>query len=280
MNFGRNLMNIRKLNDYSQEELASLLGVSRQTLYTWEADLAYPNVVMLQKLARVLKTSVDDLIMGADIRKLPKELLPYRINKTNKGSVDIEYREVPNWFIKLEEGAEVNFALYDNGQRDYSYHLMVVGQCQIHDETGYEIMVEEYDEKQNKEATFSLVARQKDEHIAFIARISNDNGVKKIETYKDSAFLMAWGSGKDNLGQSIRHAKAEVVQLIYGETSYEAYKLVYHEEPNLIIELFVDKAYESLLWKRYKKNHASQQQIMVDGASYGFEYECITDRLR
>lgn len=182
MNFGRNLMNIRKLNDYSQEELASLLGVSRQTLYTWETDLAYPNVVMLQKLARVLKTSVDDLIMGADIRKLPKELLPYHINKTNKGSVDIEYREVPNWFIKLEEGAEVNFALYDNGQRDYSYHLMVVGQCQIHDETGYEIMVEEYDEKQNKEATFSLVARQKDEHIAFIARIRNDNGVKKIET--------------------------------------------------------------------------------------------------
>lgn len=280
MNFGRNLMNIRKLNDYSQEELASLLGVSRQTLYTWETDLAYPNVVMLQKLARVLKTSVDDLIMGADIRKLPKELLPYHINKTNKGSVDIEYREVPNWFIKLEEGAEVNFALYDNGQRDYSYHLMVVGRCQIHDETGYEIMVEEYDEKQNKEATFSLVARLKDEHIAFIARIRNDNGVKKIETYKDSAFLMAWGSGKDNLGQSIRHTKAEVVQLIYGETSYEAYKLVYHEEPNLIIELFIDKAYESLLWKRYKKNYASQQQIMVDGASYGFEYECITDRLR
>lgn len=91
---------------------------------------------------------------------------------------------------------------------------------------------------------------------------------------------MAWGSGKDNLGQSIRHTKAEVVQLIYGETSYEAYKLVYHEEPNLIIELFIDKAYESLLWKRYKKNYASQQQIMVDGASYGFEYECITDRLR
>lgn len=280
MNFGRNLMNIRKLNDYSQEELASLLGVSRQTLYTWEADLAYPNVVMLQKLARVLKTSIDDLVMGADIRKLPLKLLPYQIKKSNKGFVEIEYREVPNWFIKLEEGAEVNFALYDNGVRDYSYHLMVAGKCQIHEETGYEIIVEEFDEKQNKEATFSLVAHLKDDYIAFIARITNDNGVKKIETYKDSAFLKAWGFGKANRGQSIRHDKAEIVQLVYGETSYEAYKLVYHEEENLIIELYIDKAYESLLWRRYKKNLVSQQHIVVDEQSYGFEYECITDRLR
>ena len=280
MNFGRNLTSIRKQNNYSQEELSALLGVSRQTLYTWETDLSYPNVVMLERMARILKISVDDLVMGADIRKLPKELMPYQIKKTNKNLANIEYREVPNWFIKLEEGAEVSFALYDDGKRDYSYHLMVVGKCQIHDEIGYEIVVEEYDEKQNKESTFSLLARLKDDCITFIGRITNENGLKRIETYKDEAFLKAWGFGKDNIGQSIRHGKAESVQLVYGENTYDAYKIAYRENNDLYIELYIDKAFESLLWKRYKKNHDSKQHLVIAGETYGFEYECVTDRLR
>ena len=36
MNFGENLQNIRKKNHMSQEDLAELLGVSRQAVSKWE----------------------------------------------------------------------------------------------------------------------------------------------------------------------------------------------------------------------------------------------------
>ena len=48
MNFGKNLTMIRKQKNISQEELAFIVGVSRQTIYTWEAEIATPNVVMLK----------------------------------------------------------------------------------------------------------------------------------------------------------------------------------------------------------------------------------------
>ncbi|MBQ6061216.1 MAG: helix-turn-helix transcriptional regulator, partial [Clostridia bacterium] len=35
MNFGENLQNIRKKNHMSQEDLAELLGVSRQAVSKW-----------------------------------------------------------------------------------------------------------------------------------------------------------------------------------------------------------------------------------------------------
>ena len=39
MQFEKNLVLLRKKNNLSQEELAFAIGVSRQTIYTWEAGL-------------------------------------------------------------------------------------------------------------------------------------------------------------------------------------------------------------------------------------------------
>ena len=41
MQFEKNLVLLRKKNNLSQEELAFAIGVSRQTIYTWEAGLNY-----------------------------------------------------------------------------------------------------------------------------------------------------------------------------------------------------------------------------------------------
>lgn len=49
MQFERNLLLIRKRKGFSQEDLAHALGVSRQTIYSWEAGLNYPNILMLKK---------------------------------------------------------------------------------------------------------------------------------------------------------------------------------------------------------------------------------------
>ena len=44
INFSANLETIRKSKKISQEELAELIGVSRQTIYKWEADICLPNL--------------------------------------------------------------------------------------------------------------------------------------------------------------------------------------------------------------------------------------------
>lgn len=50
MKFEKNLELLRKRKGLSQEDLALTIGVSRQTIYTWEGGLNYPNILMLKKL--------------------------------------------------------------------------------------------------------------------------------------------------------------------------------------------------------------------------------------
>ena len=62
MNFGTNLTNARKAKGISQEELAELLCVSRQTIYKWEAGITYPDVDKLCDIARCLDVSTAYLL--------------------------------------------------------------------------------------------------------------------------------------------------------------------------------------------------------------------------
>ena len=52
MQFEKNLTILRKKKGLSQDELAFAIGVTRQTIYTWEAGLNYPTIVALKKIER------------------------------------------------------------------------------------------------------------------------------------------------------------------------------------------------------------------------------------
>ena len=62
MNFGENLQSIRKKNHMSQEDLAELLGVSRQAVSKWELGEGYPEVDKLLILSQKLNVSLDSLL--------------------------------------------------------------------------------------------------------------------------------------------------------------------------------------------------------------------------
>ncbi len=53
-------------NRYSREELASVLGVSRQTITKWENGSSVPNIEDAKKLAKVFHLSLDELV-GNDV---------------------------------------------------------------------------------------------------------------------------------------------------------------------------------------------------------------------
>ena len=62
MTFGEKLSKERKLNNYTQEQLADILSVSRQTISKWELDVAYPETDKLVKLGELFDCSMDYLL--------------------------------------------------------------------------------------------------------------------------------------------------------------------------------------------------------------------------
>lgn len=60
--FSDNLIELRKLNNYSQEELAERIGVSRQTLSKYETGESLPDVEKCKLLADILGVTMDDLV--------------------------------------------------------------------------------------------------------------------------------------------------------------------------------------------------------------------------
>ncbi|MCR5267315.1 MAG: helix-turn-helix domain-containing protein [Lachnospiraceae bacterium] len=62
MSFADNLIQLRKMNHLSQEELADKIGVSRQTLSKYETGESLPDIEKCRQLADVFSVTVDDLI--------------------------------------------------------------------------------------------------------------------------------------------------------------------------------------------------------------------------
>lgn len=60
--FAENLIELRKLNHLSQEELAEKIGVSRQTLSKWETGESLPDIVKSRLLAEIFGVTLDDLV--------------------------------------------------------------------------------------------------------------------------------------------------------------------------------------------------------------------------
>ena len=62
MEFSKKLILLRKQKGYTQDTFAKEIGVSRQSVYKWEAGQAYPEVEKLIKLGKVLEIKIDDLL--------------------------------------------------------------------------------------------------------------------------------------------------------------------------------------------------------------------------
>lgn len=62
MSLGNNLYKARRKKGLSQETVAEILGVSRQTVSKWETDETLPNVFQAKEMARLYEMSLDDLM--------------------------------------------------------------------------------------------------------------------------------------------------------------------------------------------------------------------------
>ena len=80
MGLGETIYRLRTERNMSQEELAAVLEVSRQSVSKWETSNSVPELDKLIKMGRVFEVSIDELIFGNPPKKSPPpdiaELVP------------------------------------------------------------------------------------------------------------------------------------------------------------------------------------------------------------
>lgn len=69
MEFSNRLYQLRKQKGMSQEELASRLNVSRQTVSKWEVGDSTPDMEKLVAISDLFEVSLDQLVMGKETVK-------------------------------------------------------------------------------------------------------------------------------------------------------------------------------------------------------------------
>jgi len=62
MNLGDKLLKLRKEAKLSQENVAEILGVTRQTVSNWELNQTTPDLEQAKELSKIYKTSLDELV--------------------------------------------------------------------------------------------------------------------------------------------------------------------------------------------------------------------------
>lgn len=77
MTLGDKLSSLRRENNYTQEQLADVLGVSRQAISKWESDATYPETDKLIRICKLFHCSTDYLLLeDEDCSEKQKQSIP------------------------------------------------------------------------------------------------------------------------------------------------------------------------------------------------------------
>ena len=73
MNFGEKIQKLRNQNNWTQEQLAEKLYVSRTAVSKWESGKGYPNIDSLKDIAKLFNKTIDELLSSEEIIDIAKE---------------------------------------------------------------------------------------------------------------------------------------------------------------------------------------------------------------
>jgi transcriptional regulator with XRE-family HTH domain len=277
MRFGENLALARKRKGQSQESLAEELGVSRQSIYTWEAGIASPSIEMASSLAKSLGVSLSELAEGRLVDLLPRQMAEYSLTRTRLSPKSIRVEELAGWLIAPKEGEEVAWAVYGGkkGERESAYHVWVRGLAKIHEQEGVEISIEEYGANgillPEKEKTF--YAQIREGKTRYLALETHEGGFRHFEDYRDSSFRKFWGESEATAVQSTGSYDFAMLG-----KSLSLERLPLYPEGDFLIDQYVDEAGQTILWKRYAKTIVGKDSLDYSGTNYGLDYQILTSR--
>ena len=87
MTLGEKIKEMRKKFGLSQEELASIMNVSRQAITKWESDGGLPDISNLQELSKVFGITIDYLLDNNN--DLPLMVMKKQINKEKYKNIEL-----------------------------------------------------------------------------------------------------------------------------------------------------------------------------------------------
>ena len=90
MDVSEKILQLRKANGFTQEELAEKLNVSRQSVSKWESGQSVPELEKLVALSEIFQVSTDHLLKPSDVGRI---LRTFKIKKnvevTDNGKIII-----------------------------------------------------------------------------------------------------------------------------------------------------------------------------------------------
>ena len=73
MEFNEKIQELRKQKGLTQEELASVLFVSRTAISKWESGRGYPNIDSLKAIAKFFEVTIDELLSSNELLTIAEE---------------------------------------------------------------------------------------------------------------------------------------------------------------------------------------------------------------
>lgn len=108
MILGEKIMTLRKKNGWSQEELAGILGISRQSVSKWESGMSIPDLDKIVKLSGIFGVSTDYLLKDEFGELMPEEAeeTEYQTETMRNYQNVYNYRTETLRSVSLEEANE------------------------------------------------------------------------------------------------------------------------------------------------------------------------------
>ena len=104
MTLGEKLAKLIKENNFTQEQLAEILGVSRQAVSRWESNLAYPETEKLLRLGDLYRCSMDYLLKDEPTVQRPEARKWSVSNLYFERKSKRMIRSLPLWHINIGWG--------------------------------------------------------------------------------------------------------------------------------------------------------------------------------
>ena len=141
MNLGKKIINLRKQEKITQEKLAEIIGVTRQTISNWELNITKPDLSQIQKISKLFHISIDELLDN-DVQNIIVE----KVNKTekmvNKNTKTIKVLVITIYFILLL--SSIAIIIYYSTKKDFTKPYQTEFTCEI-DEEKYKIYLQTAD---------------------------------------------------------------------------------------------------------------------------------------
>lgn len=107
MTLGDKLSKLRKQNNYTQEQLADILGVSRQAISKWESDVSYPETEKLIQLSDMYHCSLDYLLrdeMESDDCNQSERSINLEKHFYYEKTSEKKIKGIPLWHVNIGPG--------------------------------------------------------------------------------------------------------------------------------------------------------------------------------